>query len=746
MRTLPTISSAALVVLAWAAPPLLAQPAPPPPYAMPVSCTLRCDTLTNLVPYARFVNAQWIHVRGAPSLRVFFKEVDVGQGSGLLVSSLQDGSQHFITEAEVVKWGSSSAFMNGDTLLLELYLAPGARGSYEVDHLLVGLPHVAEKSICGPTDDRIPSSDNRSLRMLNSSGTAACSGWLASADDCAFSAGHCFPTYASVAEVNVPLSGTDGSLKHPPVQDQFPIDPSSLIINYSGLGDDWALCRLNTNSLGQSAATLHGWFNLGFFFPSPGETIRITGYGSDTGTSNQTNQTNTGPYAYTSGTVLNYTVDTEGGNSGSVVIHEATGNAVAVHTNGGCSGSGGSNAGTSVNNTGLQNAWTQNCASGPPAPPVASFTSDVTVAVVTQAIHFIDTSSGVPASWDWDFDEDGITDSVLRNPTHAYSQAGNYDVRLTVANALGTSTITVLDYVTINPIAPVTPPYSEDFTNGLPADGHWLFQSSSLYGSITAGSHGTGSPKSGHPELLLAAQSAGSYVTNDAVLLFQLDQNGEALVQYSFKDIGDEDDAEDGLFLSNGITEVKLLSHVTSATNWMLKTADLGAAAAAAGFSPGAPLRLVFRQRDNYDIPTDGHAIDDVALSSPVTLTAAPAVLSAAAGGTVAFSLDPGVSHAGAFYALIGTGNGTAPGFDALGYHFSVNPDFFFTLTVTQPNQAPFSTYQGVLDGSGHASAAFLLPPGISYLAGRTFHHQFAVVTGTQIDYVSNVVKFSIAP
>lgn len=49
---------------------------------------------------------------------------------------------------------------------------------------------------------------------------------------------------------------------------------------------------------------------------------------------------------------MRYQTDTEGGNSGSPVIDEATGNAVGVHTHGGCSTSGGgNNSGTSTFNT-----------------------------------------------------------------------------------------------------------------------------------------------------------------------------------------------------------------------------------------------------------------------------------------------------------------------------------------------------------------------------------------------------------
>ena len=78
------------------------------------------------------------------------------------------------------------------------------------------------------------------------------------------------------------------------------------------------------------------------------DSIRITGYGTDTGTANQTQQTHVGPNAGSSGTTMRYRTDTQGGNSGSPVIDELTGYAVGVHTHGGCTSSGGNNSGTSL--------------------------------------------------------------------------------------------------------------------------------------------------------------------------------------------------------------------------------------------------------------------------------------------------------------------------------------------------------------------------------------------------------------
>lgn len=79
--------------------------------------------------------------------------------------------------------------------------------------------------------------------------------------------------------------------------------------------------------------------------------------------------------------------------------------------------------------------------------PFANFT-----ATPTLSVHFSDTSTGNPISWDWDFG-DG-TNSTSQNPTHVYSNPGTYTVRMTARNTDGSSTSskTILLSITSTPI------------------------------------------------------------------------------------------------------------------------------------------------------------------------------------------------------------------------------------------------------------------------------------------------------
>ena len=78
----------------------------------------------------------------------------------------------------------------------------------------------------------------------------------------------------------------------------------------------------------------------------------------------------------------------------------------------------------------------------------ADFAVDLTAGVAPLTVHVTDKSSGNPISWNWDFG-DGST-STEQNPSHTYSQAGLYTVKLTATNDQGSDTKTKTDYITVN--------------------------------------------------------------------------------------------------------------------------------------------------------------------------------------------------------------------------------------------------------------------------------------------------------
>jgi PKD repeat protein len=80
-------------------------------------------------------------------------------------------------------------------------------------------------------------------------------------------------------------------------------------------------------------------------------------------------------------------------------------------------------------------------------PPIAGFSVDSVTGVAPKTINFTDTSTGSITSRLWDFG-DGST-STLQNPSHTYSVAGTYTVRLTVTGSGGSNTINKSSLITI---------------------------------------------------------------------------------------------------------------------------------------------------------------------------------------------------------------------------------------------------------------------------------------------------------
>jgi hypothetical protein len=207
-------------------------------------------------------------------------------------------------------------------------------------------------------------------------------------------------------QFNVPLSTSSGALQHPPPQDQYSVDQANVQTNGGqGVGNDWGYFGVFPNSTtGLTPFQAYG-VRYTLTVPPPynaSETIRITGYGTRSTPAqwNQVQETHVGPWITNSGSTLQYQTDTTGGNSGSPIIHEQSGNAIGIHTHGGCVATTpvGQNSGTGANHSGLQAALaapTGLCASG--FAVVGTLPTTMTIGVPAQ-VQIQVTGSIVPGS------------------------------------------------------------------------------------------------------------------------------------------------------------------------------------------------------------------------------------------------------------------------------------------------------------------------------------------------------------
>ncbi|MFN4082434.1 MAG: S8 family serine peptidase [Bacteroidia bacterium] len=88
--------------------------------------------------------------------------------------------------------------------------------------------------------------------------------------------------------------------------------------------------------------------------------------------------------------------------------------------------------------------------------PVANFYSIKRTVCENEPVQLLDSSRNNPTSWNWIFTGADITGSTNRNPIIRYANAGNYSIKLKVANANGEDSITKVDYITVLP-APSAP-------------------------------------------------------------------------------------------------------------------------------------------------------------------------------------------------------------------------------------------------------------------------------------------------
>jgi PKD repeat protein len=91
----------------------------------------------------------------------------------------------------------------------------------------------------------------------------------------------------------------------------------------------------------------------------------------------------------------------------------------------------------------------------------AGFTANVTSGIAPLTVKFTDQSLGLPTSWKWDFNNDGVVDSTTQNPSYTYTKGGIYSVKLVASNPGSTDSIVKTNYIKVNAYASL--PYYENF-------------------------------------------------------------------------------------------------------------------------------------------------------------------------------------------------------------------------------------------------------------------------------------------
>jgi len=339
-------------------------------------------------PHAVF--SEMIHIDDAAWMRLQFEEVSLagsmesGNASFLRITSLHDGAHQVLDAQSLAQWRMTSAYFNGDAVLLELLAYP-TQDADQTNRVVINRVWMSDGdeamppvplSICDGVDERQLSDGPADARSL----PVGCTAWLFNERHyCLLTAGHC-ANNTDVVEFNVPLQANNGGwiFSHP--DDQYAVDPDSKQISSGGGGctNDWSYFGVFPNSntgLTPLQAQGSSYPLADAAPPATGQPIEIRGYGTTSSpvppSWNRAQKEHTGPFVVSSGNTIRYRADTTGGNSGSAVVDLTTGLAIGVHTCAGCTSSGGSNLGTAIQNSGLQTALENPqgvCAWLPPGP------------------------------------------------------------------------------------------------------------------------------------------------------------------------------------------------------------------------------------------------------------------------------------------------------------------------------------------------------------------------------------------
>ena len=286
----------------------------------------------------RSVWGEVLTVEGSGWMRVYFDDAALPPGSVVRVTGLLDGQTQELDAHALAMWGRTSAYFNGESVMVELVAGEGTRGNRLRVARVAGQLGDAGTRVCGicGADDRTPSTEAPFGRLMPS----GCSSTIYCEDGGLISAGHCAGGQ-QVVEYNVPLSNSNCSLNHPPVEDQFPVVQQQWSNN--GVGNDWAVMTTGVNNLGQTIYERYG--EIVPVSPAPaaaGDVSRVVGYGiDDECVRNQAQQDSPGNILTRGNNQYTFTNDVRGGNSGSGLVVGGMLVGVVTHCSNSCPGTGG---------------------------------------------------------------------------------------------------------------------------------------------------------------------------------------------------------------------------------------------------------------------------------------------------------------------------------------------------------------------------------------------------------------------
>ncbi|MBS0198262.1 MAG: hypothetical protein JSR77_16035 [Planctomycetes bacterium] len=309
-----------------------------------------------------------VHMNQASWMRLYFDTADLPEGSYVVLTSMKDGEFQVLDRVSMAMWSDSSAYFNGDTVVVELFAGPKTDGTrLKIKRIGAEIPAapVGDPGQCGICngDQRVPTNELWSGRIM----PVGCTGSVYCATGTGMiTAGHCLQGQSNlVVQFNVPASNANCSTNAPPVNDQFPVLPGFQFQN-AGIGNDWGVYLTGPNGAGQTPFQRYGQFRALAPVPAGVNTnTNIWGYGLDTNcVRSQTQQNSNGVITVQASDHYQFTDDVRGGNSGSGFLN-ASNQIIGVVTH--CSFAGCPNYATRIDQPNFvagRNSVNNNCLGG----------------------------------------------------------------------------------------------------------------------------------------------------------------------------------------------------------------------------------------------------------------------------------------------------------------------------------------------------------------------------------------------
>ncbi|MDO9576411.1 MAG: T9SS type A sorting domain-containing protein [Candidatus Cloacimonadales bacterium] len=157
-------------------------------------------------------------------------------------------------------------------------------------------------------------------------------------------------------------------------------------------------------------------------------------------------------------------------------------------------------------------------------------------------------------------------------------------------------------------------PYTMDFEDGI--DYNWEMHSSNSHGRILVTDQYT--PHSGSMHLTMDSDTTSTYVTNEAWLHLNLEDESRVICVFWWKEFSDETHTTDGVYFSDdgGTNFTKVYSLTGGTTSWQDIELDVDALCTYYSLDFTDDFVIKFQQYDDNPIPGDGFAFDDISVYS----------------------------------------------------------------------------------------------------------------------------------